>query len=128
MRPTIEIRRNRRTSRWAGSGSTFGARLAWRASKGRLLPPGVGVDVDDVAVLSEAIDEGTQAGGVGEDVAPLLVGEVGGEDDGALLVTATDDPEEKIGCACIAGNVSELIEDEHVWGCVTLQAALGRRE
>jgi hypothetical protein len=47
--------------------------------------PGVGVDGEAVAVLVEAVDEGDDAGGAGEDGAPLLVGEVGGDDRGALL-------------------------------------------
>jgi len=38
--------------------------------------PGVGVDVDAVAVLGEAVDEGADAGGARKDGAPLLEGEV----------------------------------------------------
>jgi len=54
------------------------------------LSPGVGVDIEGVAMLCEAIDESAEAGRVLEDGAPLLVGEVGGEDDRAKLVTAAE--------------------------------------
>jgi sirohydrochlorin ferrochelatase len=42
-----------------------------------LLAPPLGVDVDDVTVLREAIDERTEARRVAEHRAPLLVAEVG---------------------------------------------------
>ena len=35
-------------------------------SLGGLLPPGIGVDIDDVAVLDEAIDQGGDASGAGK--------------------------------------------------------------
>ena len=46
------------------------------------LAPGIGVDVDDVAVLGDAIDEGHDAGRARKDCAPLLVGQVGRDDGG----------------------------------------------
>jgi len=39
-----------------------------------LLAPGVGVDVDDVAVLGEAVDEGDDTGGAREDRSRVLEG------------------------------------------------------
>jgi len=53
--------------------------------------PGVGVDVDAVAVLGEAVDEGADTSGAGEDGSPLLESQVGRDDDAALLVPAADD-------------------------------------
>jgi hypothetical protein len=44
-------------------------------------------------VLGEAIDECAEAGGVAEVRGPLLVGEVGGDDGGAALVSSGDDAE-----------------------------------
>lgn len=67
-----------------------------------------------VAVLDEAIDEGGEAGGVVEDGRPVLVGEVGGDDDGAVFVPSTDDVEEQVGRAAVGGDLTELIEDEQV--------------
>jgi hypothetical protein len=64
--------------------------------EGMLLPPGVGVDVDGVAVLCEAVDEGHDTRGAGEDSAPLLEGQICGDDSRALLVTPADDVVQKI--------------------------------
>jgi len=50
-----------------------------------LLSPGIRVDVDDVTVLSEAVDEGAEAEGVVEHGAPLLEGEIDRDDDGPGL-------------------------------------------
>jgi len=62
-----------------------------RGFEGLLLAPGVGVDVEDVAVLNEAVDESSDAGGAGKDRAPALEGELGADDGGALEVAAADD-------------------------------------
>jgi hypothetical protein len=61
-------------------------------------------------MLGEAIDEGAETGGVVEDGAPLLEGEVGREDDRLGLMAPADDVEEKIGGAAVAGDVAELVE------------------
>ena len=63
---------------------------------GLLVAPGLGVDIEDVAVLSEAVDEGAETRGVVKDRAPLLEGEVGRDDDGARFVATTDDVKEQI--------------------------------
>jgi hypothetical protein len=74
--------------------------------------PGVGVDVDLVAVLGEAVDESDDAGGAGEDGAPLFEGKVGRDDRRAVLVAAADDFEEDVGGAAVAREVAELVEDQ----------------
>ena len=48
---------------------------------GVLVAPGLGVDIESVTVLSKAVDKCPKARGVVEDSTPLLVGEIGGEDD-----------------------------------------------
>ena len=58
--------------------------------------------------------------------APLLEGEVGGDDDAPGLVPATDDVEEQVGGAAVAGDVPELIEAEQIGRGVAPEAALGR--
>lgn len=78
------------------------------------MSPGVGVDIDGMTMLGEAIDEGAQAGGVVEDGPPLLVGEVCGQDDSPSLVPAADDMKEQIGGAAVAGYITELVEDQEV--------------
>jgi OmpA family protein len=49
-----------------------------------LVAPRLGIDLDAVTVLIEAVDERDDAGGAGEDRRPLLEGEVGADDGGAL--------------------------------------------
>ena len=75
-------------------------------------------------MLGEAIDEGAEAGGVAEDRAPLLVGEVGRDHDGAMLMPLADDAEEQIGGTGVAGDVAELIEDEKLGRGIAAQAPL----
>jgi hypothetical protein len=55
--------------------------LVPRAMLGVLVAPRLGVDVERVAVLGEAVDERAKARGVEKDRAPLLVGEIGREND-----------------------------------------------
>src|ERR1019366_3085899 len=93
---------------------------------GLLVAPGLGVDVDDVAVLSEAIDESTEAGSVVEHGAPLLESEIGRDDDGADFVATADDMKEQVRGAAVAGDVPELVEDKKVGSRVATEASLGR--
>jgi hypothetical protein len=67
--------------------------------------PGVGFDVDLVAVLSKSVDEGDDASGAGEGVAPLLEGEIGRDDRRALLVATADDVVEDVSRSGIAGQI-----------------------
>jgi hypothetical protein len=86
-------------------------RLAERAAislEPLLVASGVGVDVDDVAVLGEAVDEGAEAGGIAEDDAPLLVREIGRDHDWPGFVPLAHDAEEEVGAA--KATVKELGE------------------
>ena len=76
-----------------------------------LFAPGIGIDIKDVAVLSKAIHESSDAGGAGKYNTPLLEGKVGGDDGRALLMAATDDLIEQIGGARITGQIPQLIQD-----------------
>jgi hypothetical protein len=82
------------------------------------IAPGVRIDVDLVAVLGEAVDEGDDAGGAWEDSAPLLKGQVGGDDGRAVLVAAADDVEEDVGGAAVAGQIAQLVEDGAKAWCI----------
>lgn len=77
-------------------------------------------------MLGEAVDEGAEAGRVAEDGAPLLVGEVRGDDDRAALVPVTDDAEEQVRAVGVAGDVAELVDDEEVAAGVAAQPPLDR--
>ena len=63
-----------------------------------------------MAVLGEAIDEGDDAGGPGEDGAPLLEGEVRRDDRRDALVAATDDVVEDVGGAAVARQIAQLVD------------------
>ena len=43
-------------------------------------PVAFGIDLDDLGAVEESVDERDDAGGVGEDLAPLLEGLVGAQD------------------------------------------------
>ena len=78
---------------------------------------------EDLDVVGEAVDERDGAGGVGEDGVPLLEGQVGGEEQGAVLVTAADELEEEVGGARVVGEVSDLVDDEQCGPGVVTESA-----
>ena len=51
------------------------------------------LDDEDLDVVGQTVDEGDGAGGVGEDGVPVLEGQVGGDEQGPVLVTAADELE-----------------------------------
>jgi len=78
--------------------------------KGGFLSPGLGVDVDDVAVLHEAVDERCDAGGAWKHRSPLPKRQVGRDHDRPRFVPPTDDVVEQIGRAVVARQVPDLVE------------------
>ena len=50
----------------------------------------------EIDVVGEAVDEGSDTGGVGEDGIPVFEGAIGGDQNGAAFVTAIDDFEEQV--------------------------------
>src|SRR5580693_3596753 len=116
-------RRSRPRRRWSALRLRGGAPLAVEPV---LVAPGIGVDVDDVAVLGESVDEGAEAGGVSEDGAPLLVREVGGDHDRPRLVPLAHDAEEEVGGARVAGDVSQLVQDQEIGLGVAAEASFDR--
>ena len=65
-------------TRGAAPPAALGAALLL-AFLGLLAAPGLAVDGDDLGVVDEAVDQGDDAGGVGEGLAPLREGPVGGD-------------------------------------------------
>jgi hypothetical protein len=51
----------------------------------------VDVDGEDLGAMDQPIDEGDDAGGVGEDLIPFSKGFVGRQNGGPLLITARND-------------------------------------
>jgi hypothetical protein len=72
----------------------------------------VAADVDDVAVVQEAVDQGGGHDVVAEDLAPLLEALVGGEDGGGVLVAAGHELEEEHGAVAGDGQVADLVDNE----------------
>ena len=64
--------------------------------------------------MSESIDEGNNASGTGKDGAPILEGEVGGDDGAGAFVATADDAVEEISGARVAREISEFVEDQDV--------------
>jgi hypothetical protein len=77
--------------------------------EGMLVAPRIGIDVDLMAVLGEAVDECDDAGCSGEDCAPLLESEIGRDDRRALLVAPADDVEENVSGSAVAGQVTKFV-------------------
>ena len=55
--------------------------------------------------MAQAVDEGDDAGGAGEDAAPVGEGAIGGDDRRDLLIATIDDLEEQVGRAVVVGEV-----------------------
>ena len=70
---------------------------------GLLAAIGIAVDGDDLGVVDEAVDQGDDAGGVGEGLAPLGERPVGGDDGGSFPAPARDDVEQQVGMAVAVG-------------------------
>ena len=69
---------------------------------------------EEVDVVSEAINEGGDTGGVREDGIPVFEGTISSDDEGAALVTAIDDLEEQIGSGSIVREITEFINAEQL--------------
>ena len=84
----------------------------------------IGVDLNDLSVVSEAVDEGDDAAGVGEDLVPLSEGLVGGHHGGGVLVAAVDDLEEQVGVPRVVGEVADLVETQQLGAGLEAQPLL----
>jgi len=73
--------------------------------------PGVGIDVDTVAMLCESVDEGDDTGSTGKDGAHCLKAQIGSDHGGAVLMSAVDDVVEEVGSAGVAGQIPKLVQD-----------------
>ncbi len=92
---------------WSGTGRFWSdvymlAHAVWRA-----------LDDDRFGVVHEAIEQcGSQGAIVIEDICPLLVGAIGGDDSWATLVMLADDLEEAIGAEFVDGQVTQFVDAE----------------
>ena len=64
----------------------------------------------DLDVVGQPVDQCDGARGVGEDGVPALERQVGGDEQGAVLVAAADELEEQVGGSGVVGEVAHLID------------------
>ena len=69
-------------------------------------------DDEDLDVVGQAIDQSYGARGVGEDGVPVLERQVGGDEQGPVLVAAADELKEQVGGPCVVGEKADLIDHE----------------
>src|SRR5580704_6931707 len=86
--------------------------LSARALLRLLVAPGVGVDVEGVAVLSKAVDQSAETRGIVEHGAPLLVGKIGRQNYRSLFVSSTDDMKQQVSSATVARHIPELVQNQ----------------
>src|SRR5215470_17611671 len=87
-----------------------------------LVPVGLAIESVDLGMMDEAIDEGDDAGSVGEHLVPFDERTVGSDERARLLVAARDELEEEVGVAVGVGEVADLIDDEEARTYVAAQA------
>ena len=62
-------------------------------------------------MVEQAIEErGGERAVVVEDLGPMLVGAICGEDDGATLIPLADDLEEQIGAVFVDGQIAQFVD------------------
>lgn len=72
----------------------------------------VPADVDDVAVVDQAVDERAGHDVVAEDLAPVLEALVGGEDGGGVLVAPAHELEEEDAAGAGDREIADLVDHE----------------
>ncbi len=67
-------------------------------------------------MVQKTVQQGGSHGGItGEDSGPVLEGDIGGNDDGAVLVAFGDDLEQQLSTSLIEGEVAEFIIGTSRW-------------
>jgi len=75
---------------------------------------GLSGDADEQSLVDEPVGDGRSGGGVVEELAPLLEGQIGGDDGGSALVASVEDLVEQVCTASIEAEVSELVDEDEV--------------
>ena len=75
-------------------------------------PVAVAANVDDVAMMEQAIDQRSGHEIVTEDLAPFVEGLVRGQDGGGGFVAAGHELEEEHGAVAIDREVADLVDDQ----------------
>ena len=95
----------------AGELYDFGLAVAERE---KMIAPAIAAAFkeEDRDVVGQAVDQCDGARGGGEDGVPALERQVGGDEQGAVLVPAADELKEQTGFAGVVGEVADLIDHE----------------
>ena len=75
-------------------------------------PEAVAVELEDVNVVSKAIEQGASQALGGKHAGPLVEGQVAGDDNRAALIALTEDLEQQLGAGRRERNVAQLIDDQ----------------
>ena len=71
------------------------------------------LDEDGFGVMEQPIEQCRGEGAVVvEDLGPVLVGAIGGDDDGAALVALADDLEEQVGAVFVDGQIAQFVDEQ----------------
>ena len=71
------------------------------------------LDVNDSAVMQDAVQDGGGDGDIGKDLVPLGEGLVGGKDGGRLLISPGNQLEEQVCALDVHGEAADLVDDKH---------------
>ncbi len=85
-----------------------------RVSGSAFEAPAVVAGLDDVAVVSETIEQRRCHLGVSEDARPFAEGEIGGDDDRGSFVEPADEMEEELSTRLGEGQIAEFVENDEV--------------
>ena len=86
--------------------------------------------LDDVAVMSETVEQGRGHFRIAEDARPFAESEIGGDEDRGALIETADEMEEQLASGLGEGQIAEFVEDDEVEpgemiGDATLSAGAG---
>ena len=70
--------------------------------------------LDDVAVVSQAVEQGGRHLRIAEDARPFAEGEVGRDDDRGALIEAADQMEQQLPASLGEGEIAEFVKDDEV--------------
>ena len=85
------------------------------------------LEEENLGVVGQAVDQRDGAGGVGEDSVPSFEGQVGGDQQGAVLVATADELEDQVGGASVVAEVAHLRRRPGSWaGCSAVGGVRGR--
>lgn len=88
-------------------------------------PVGIVSEGENLAPVSEPVEESGGEDGITEEFSPAIEALVGGNDDGGILVELRDELEEEVGLEPANGEVAQLVNNEEIRLLDPLEASLG---